>query len=68
MAKFEVGQIVQHILQKEWVLVLEYKNYAKNGIPQVTCRTKKFTLCDFYEFELEVAFPNPKVQRQVSYP
>lgn len=52
-SKFVPGQIVQHILQKEWVLILFSKEVPDSGPAQFTCRTKKFERLDFYAFELE---------------
>lgn len=52
-SKFVPGQIVQHILQKEWVLILFPKKVPGSGSAQFTCRTKKFEMVDFYAFELE---------------
>lgn len=51
--KFTAGQVVQHILQKEWVLILFPKKVPGSGPAQFTCRTKKFEVLDFYTFELE---------------
>lgn len=52
-SKFIAGQVVQHILQKEWVLILFPKKIPGSGPAQFTCRTKKFEMLDFYAFELE---------------
>ncbi len=57
---FKPGQIVQHILQKEWVLILCPKKVPGSGPIQFTCRTKKFEMVDFYKFELEPASNTPK--------
>lgn len=68
MAKFKQGQVVQHILQREWVLVLFPKNTKSDfSHPQVTCRTKKLDLVDFYEFELEPASTSKKPLQQPFY-
>lgn len=46
------GKTVQHILQKEWVLVLAVENIP--GSAQIVkCRTKKLKEVEFYSFELE---------------
>ncbi len=40
------GDIVEHILDKEWLLVLKVKG------DKVTCRTKSFEVIEFHDFEL----------------
>lgn len=49
---FKFGQVVQHILQKEWVLVL-YPKTVDGRIESYMCRTKQFEAKEFYPFELE---------------
>lgn len=49
---FKAGQVVQHILQKEWVLVL-HSNVMNGEIKSYVCRTKQFRRIKFYPFELE---------------
>ena len=46
---FKQGEIVEHILEKEWVMVLH-----DDGIEDhtVLCRTKGLHKEDFYRFEL----------------
>ena len=46
------GETVQHILQKEWVLVLSVSN-VPGSAQIVKCRTKKLREVEFYSFELE---------------
>lgn len=45
--KFEEGQIVEHRLSREWVMVLE--EVKKNVY---LCRTKSFDKVEFFSFEL----------------
>lgn len=45
--KFEEGQIVEHRLSKEWVMVLEE---SSSGV--YLCRTKSFDKIEFFKFEL----------------
>jgi hypothetical protein len=40
------GDIVEHKLDKEWVLVVEINNEF------IRCRTKSFDIIDFFDFEL----------------
>lgn len=47
------GIIVQHILQKEWVMVLSWHTSANLGTI-IKCRTKKLEVIEFYSFELEL--------------
>ena len=44
---FKQGQRVEHVLNKEYMLVLE------KGKEQYKCRTKDFREIWFYEFELK---------------
>lgn len=46
--KFEIGQIVEHILSKDWLLILEIDLEKK----QYFCRTKNHTTYWFQEFEV----------------
>ena len=46
------GEMAQHILQKEWVLILSVSDIP--GSAQIVkCRTKKLKEVEFYSFELE---------------
>jgi len=47
--EFEPGEIVEHKLSKEWVMVISYKDKDKT----YSCRTKSFEVRDFYSFELQ---------------
>ena len=51
-SKFKGGQVVQHILQKEWLLVL-YPKVVDGKVELYVCRTKQFEVKEFYPFELE---------------
>ncbi len=42
------GDIVEHILDKEWLLVLEIDG------DKIVCRTKSFEKIEFYSFELRL--------------
>ncbi len=44
---YEKGQIVEHKLDKEWMMVLE-----DNG-ETIKCRTKSYDIIEFNDFELE---------------
>ncbi len=44
----KAGDILQHKLSKDWVMVLEV-----TGSKKVTSRTKSLDIKDFYDFELE---------------
>ena len=46
---FTEGQVVEHCLTKEWVMVLSYDKPKR----VYTCRTKKFEKVDFFDFELK---------------
>lgn len=46
------GEPLQHILQKEWVLVLSVSDIPGSA-QKVICRTKKLKEVEFYSFELE---------------
>lgn len=50
--EFKAGQVVQHILQKEWVLVL-YPKTVNGRVELYVCRTKQFEIKELYPFELE---------------
>lgn len=43
---YEPGEVVEHVLNKEWVLVLEVNNNI------IRCRTKDFQIIDFNDFEI----------------
>ncbi|MFW6242672.1 MAG: hypothetical protein ACOC2W_00775 [bacterium] len=42
----QLGDIVEHILNKEWLIILEINDN------KVKCRTKQFEIIEFYDFEL----------------
>lgn len=44
------GEIVQHKLQKEWIMVLSH--HKPSNI--IRCRTKKLEVIECYPFELEL--------------
>lgn len=46
---FQSGEIVEHILSKDWVMVLEYMP----EMGQYLCRTKSLQPIAFYAFELK---------------
>jgi hypothetical protein len=46
---FQPGQKVEHILSKDWLLVLFYDNETDRYI----CRTKDLKEVAFYKFELK---------------
>lgn len=57
------GTTVQHILQKEWVLVLSISDIP--GSAQIIkCRTKKLKEVEFYSFELE-SIPQKPNRREI---
>ena len=43
----KVGDKVEHILTKDWMIVIEFEN------DWIWCRTKDFRLMNFKEFELK---------------
>ncbi len=45
---FKVGEIVEHVLNKEWLLILEVDEETSSYV----CRTKNLTIDAFYDFEL----------------
>lgn len=47
------GRIVQHKLQKEWIMVLSCHESTSLG-SIIKCRTKKLEVVEFYSFELEL--------------
>jgi hypothetical protein len=49
----KVGQRVEHILTKDWLLVLEVINQPTGG-QKLLCRTKMLEEIWFYDFELRV--------------
>lgn len=53
------GETVQHILQREWVLVLSVSG-APGSAQIVKCRTKKLEEVEFYSFELEHVPSHPR--------
>jgi hypothetical protein len=53
--KYKKGEVVQHTLQKEWLMILDSRMDTSKAARVYTCRTKKMELKDFWEFELEKA-------------
>ena len=47
MGKFKKGDIVEHKLNKEWLMVLEVRG------ADIECRTKSLEVRTFQEFELK---------------
>ena len=47
--EFNPGEIVEHKLSREWVMVLSYNSKDK----VYTCRTKSFEMVTFQDFELQ---------------
>lgn len=47
--EFVEGEIVEHKLNKEWLMIIN----VKPGEDVVTCRSKNFQIIDFYEYELK---------------
>lgn len=47
--EYNPGEIIEHKLSKEWVMVLNYN--AKERV--YTCRTKSFDEKQFHDFELQ---------------
>lgn len=43
-----IGDKVEHILSKEWLLVIEINSITG----MIKCRTKDLRILDFFEFEL----------------
>lgn len=52
--QFEVGDIVEHVLNREWVMVLEVKSSS------YVCRTKSFDEIEFNDYELQPRKNNRK--------
>lgn len=50
--KFKIGQIVEHALSKDWLLVLKCEE-IQNEQTQYECRTKGLETKWFYEYELK---------------
>jgi hypothetical protein len=46
--EFEPGDIVEHLLSKDWLMVLDYLP----EMDQYLCRTKTLQAVAFYSFEL----------------
>jgi hypothetical protein len=46
---YKIGDVVEHILSKDWLLVLEYHVEAGRYL----CRMKNHTTDWFFEFELK---------------
>lgn len=47
--EFNPGEIVEHKLSKEWVMVLSYDSKSKKYL----CRTKSFEEVYFFNFEVQ---------------
>lgn len=47
MGKFNVGDIVEHILTKDWMMVVKIQGDF------YICRTKDYQLIEFHPFELK---------------
>jgi len=47
--EFDPGEIVEHKLSREWVMILSYSPKEK----AYSCRTKSFEMVIFYDFELQ---------------
>jgi hypothetical protein len=48
--EFEPGDIVEHLLSKDWLMVLDYLLETD----QYLCRTKSLQAIAFYSFELRL--------------
>lgn len=46
--KFKVGEIVEHVLSKDWLLILLHEEASNRYL----CRMKNHHIDWFYEFEL----------------
>lgn len=46
---FKVSEIVEHILSKDWLIVLQYDDYSNRYL----CRTKDLREVILYTFELK---------------
>ena len=49
----DVGQKVEHILTKDWLLVLQIVPSVDRESQKILCRTKDLKEVWFYEFELK---------------
>ncbi len=47
------GDILEHGLSKDWVMMLDTKETVIPNLRMITCRTKSLDIKDFYDFELE---------------
>jgi len=47
MSEFDIGDIVEHVLTKDWMIVVK----IKDGL--FVCRTKDYQLIEFHPFELK---------------
>jgi hypothetical protein len=45
--EFKVGQIVEHKLSKDWLMILEI------GESLIKCRSKDLRIIDLYQFEVQ---------------
>jgi hypothetical protein len=52
--KYRTGDIVEHVLSKDWLIVLQYDEYSNRYL----CRTKDLREVILYTFELT----SPKTQ------
>ena len=45
--EFKVGQIIEHVLSKDWLMVLEVGEW------DLVCRTKDLRIVNIYHFEVQ---------------
>jgi hypothetical protein len=50
MQQFRTGDVVEHVLSKDWLLVLQYDDYSQRYL----CRTKDLREVVLYGFELRL--------------
>lgn len=55
--RWRTGDIVEHILSKDWLVVLQYDEYSNRYL----CRTKDLREVILYTFELQ----EPKANRSI---
>jgi len=55
--RWRTGDIVEHILSKDWLIVLQYDEYSNRYL----CRTKDLREVILYTFELQ----EPKANRSI---
>jgi hypothetical protein len=46
--EFKTGQIVEHKLSKDWLMVIEI------GVSLIKCRTKDLRIVDLFDFEIQL--------------